>query len=65
MPKLVHLYPDPLAYLEGVPAVECDVDAERAAELEATGAFHRQPPAPAVTPDAPASPEPADDAGKE
>ena len=50
MPKtlrIVHLVPDRLvnptgaySYLEGVPAVECDVDATLAAELIATGAFH-------------------------
>jgi hypothetical protein len=63
MTKLVHLWPDPYAYLEGVAAIECDVDAERAAYLVATGAFHRQPPASAEPSDAPASPEP--ETGKE
>ncbi len=58
MPKreTVHLYPTGYAWIPGVPAVECDVTPERAAELLAW-----YPPAFTIDPpDAPAEPTPPD-----
>ena len=56
MAKTVHLYPVLGAFIPGVPAVECDVSPERAAELLAwyPPAFTTDPP------DAPAEPTPPD-----
>lgn len=62
--ETVHLRPTVIAFIPGVPAVECDVSPERAAELLAwfPPAFTTDPPdAPAepTPPDAPAEPEEA------
>ncbi len=63
-PKLVHLYPTADHYIPGVPAVECDVTADVAAELLAyhPPAFTTKPPpeTPAAEPTGPANAGPSD-----
>lgn len=55
--RTVHLWPVPGYFLLGVPAVECEVEPARAAELVETGAFTDQPPPAADNPE----PAPAGD----
>jgi hypothetical protein len=59
--KRIRLWPVPGRFLLGVPAVECEVDPERAAELVATGAFTDQPPAAAEPMPADAGPDITED----